>query len=66
MAGSVNLQLPTHKGLDLDFMAAKINMPTLANFAGTKEKTHVNGKLNGGGIPVHVHVSVGNLNLATN
>uniref|UniRef100_F4CDL4 Adhesin domain-containing protein n=1 Tax=Sphingobacterium sp. (strain 21) TaxID=743722 RepID=F4CDL4_SPHS2 len=65
-AGSVNLQLPMDKGLDLNLSAGKINLPSLNNFAGTKEKDRVVGKLNGGGADVDVHVSVGNLNLEAN
>lgn len=65
-AGSVNLQLPLNKGLDLNLKAGRINTPSLSNFSGTKEKDRVVGKLNGGGASVDVSVSVGNLNLEAN
>jgi len=63
-AGSVNLQLPLNKGLDLNLHASRISLPSLNNFSGTREKDNVQGKLNGGGIPVDVHVSSGSLNFS--
>lgn len=65
-AGSVNLQLPMNKGMDLNLSAGKVNLPTLSNFSGTKQKDKVIGKLNGGGANVDVHVSVGSLNVEAN
>ncbi|WP_134089709.1 DUF4097 family beta strand repeat-containing protein [Olivibacter sp. XZL3] len=65
-AGSVNLQLPMDKGLDLNLAARKVNLPSLSNFSGTREKDRVVGKINGGGASVDVHVSVGSLNIEAN
>lgn len=65
-AGSVKLQLPMDKGLDLNLAAGRVNLPSLNNFSGTKEKDRVVGKLNGGGASVDVHVSVGSLNIEAN
>ncbi len=59
-AGSVTLRIPLDKGIDLDLHANKISMP-LSHFEGDTETDRINGKLNGGGIPVKVSVSSGNL-----
>jgi len=65
-AGQVNLHLPKNKGMDLDLRASKVNLPSVSNFSGSQEKEKVTGKLNGGGVPVEVAVSSGNLNIETN
>lgn len=62
-SGHVDLQLPSAKGLNLDLSAQKVNAENLSNFSGTKEKDQIKGKLNGGGVPVDVRVSSGNISL---
>lgn len=52
-------------GLDLDLRAGKVNV-NLKNFSGSAEKNRVNGSMNGGGIPVYMHASGGNVNLQFN
>jgi len=49
-------------GLDLDLRSGKVNID-LHNFSGTSEKDRVKGKMNGGGIPVYMHASGGNVNV---
>lgn len=49
-------------GLDLDLRSGKVNID-LKNFSGTSEKDRVKGKMNGGGIPVYMHASGGNVNV---
>ncbi|MBE7178146.1 MAG: hypothetical protein INR69_17215 [Mucilaginibacter polytrichastri] len=65
-AGSATVNLPKGKGLDLNLRASRVNADNLVNFNGTKEKDHVEGKLNGGGIPVDVSVSSGSISFAAN
>jgi len=65
-AGSVDLQLPLEKGMDLDLHARKVNIPSLNNFSGSLDKDKVVGKLNGGGAAVNVDVSVGSLTVHSN
>lgn len=60
--GSINLQLPSGKGMDLNLSGRNVKAE-LANFSGTKEKNRVEGKLNGGGIPVDVKTSIGSITL---
>lgn len=62
-AGNVHLQLPKGKGLDLKLTAMKIDTDALENFNGKKEDDEVEGKLNGGGIPVTVKSGSGRINL---
>jgi DUF4097 and DUF4098 domain-containing protein YvlB len=61
--GNINLQLPAGKGLDLKLRADNIKRSALTNFQGTIEDDEVNGKLNGGGIPVTVRAGSGRINL---
>jgi hypothetical protein len=49
-------------GLDLDLSSDKVNFE-LHNFSGRVEKNRVKGTLNGGGIPVYMHSSGGNINV---
>ena len=49
-------------GLDLDLHAGRVNV-NLRNFTGSAEKDRVKGSMNGGGIPVYMHASGGNVNL---
>ncbi|MVN93136.1 DUF4097 family beta strand repeat-containing protein [Mucilaginibacter aquatilis] len=64
-AGGISITMPTPKGLDLDLKGSRVNA-SLSNFSGTKEKDRVEGKLNGGGIPVTAHASSGSVNLSFN
>ena len=59
---SANIRNGDKLGLDLDLRAGKVNV-NLKNFSGTAEKNRVNGSMNGGGIPVYMHASGGNVNL---
>jgi DUF4097 and DUF4098 domain-containing protein YvlB len=52
--GNIDLQLPSNKGLDLDLRGDKIKTGNLSNFSGSVEEDRVDGKLNGGGVPVTV------------
>ncbi len=62
-AGGINLELPGNKGLDLKLSGQRIEAGTLANFNGRMEKEEIDGKLNGGGIPVTVRAGSGKINL---
>ena len=59
--GNVNLQIANESGLNLDLKGDKIRTNALKNFSGTKTEERIEGKLNGGGVPVVVHVSGGNI-----
>jgi hypothetical protein len=62
-SGSMNVKMPMNKGMDLDCSAQRVNMGTLTNFDGEVDKSYVRGKANGGGIPVKMRVSSGNLTI---
>jgi hypothetical protein len=49
-------------GLNLDLSSEHVNID-LRNFSGKSEKNRVNGTMNGGGIPVYMHASGGNVNV---
>jgi formylmethanofuran dehydrogenase subunit D len=59
--GNIELEMPKGKGLDIDFSASKINTNGLENFTGRSEKGIMKGTLNGGGIPVALKSTSGNI-----
>jgi DUF4097 and DUF4098 domain-containing protein YvlB len=62
-AGSINLKMPSQKGLDLDLRGNRVNADLSGHFQGTNEKDRVDGKLNGGGVPVTANASSGRVSL---
>ena len=62
-AGSVNVQMPLNKGMNVDLSGNRVSMP-LANFDGVSEKDRIKGKLNGGGIPVAISASSGSVSVS--
>jgi DUF4097 and DUF4098 domain-containing protein YvlB len=56
--GNVNVNMPMSKGMDLDLKGSRVNI-AMNNFNGVVEKDRVQGKLNGGGIPVNIRTSSG-------
>jgi hypothetical protein len=62
--GGVNavIQGGDQLGLDLDLKSSKVNID-LSNFSGRSEKNSVKGSTNGGGIPVYMKASGGNVNV---
>jgi hypothetical protein len=63
-AGNIDLELPKGKGFDLDLEGSKIKTDQLGNFNGKMEEDKVQGKLNGGGIPVTARSGGGKISLA--
>jgi DUF4097 and DUF4098 domain-containing protein YvlB len=61
-AGNVDVTLP-NKGLDLDLSASKIKTGQLSNFSGKVDDEEINGKLNGGGVPVRIDAGSGKISL---
>jgi DUF4097 and DUF4098 domain-containing protein YvlB len=60
--GSIDVAIPGQLGLDLDIKGESIDVP-FKNFTGKFEKTYVRGQSNGGGIPVVLSTSDGNVTL---
>jgi hypothetical protein len=52
--GNIDLELPSGKGYDLDIRGSKIKTEAMSNFSGSMSESRLNGKLNGGGIPVTI------------
>lgn len=61
--GNIELDIPKDKGLDLDLHADKIKTDRLENFTGKMEDNKIEGKLNGGGIPVTLKAGGGKISL---
>ena len=64
--GSIDLELPKNKGVDLDLEGGRIKTGQLGDFNGKIEDDRVEGKLNGGGVPVKVRSSSGRISVAFN
>lgn len=62
--GNIDLQIPGNKGVDLRLSGQKVSAPSLDNFKGSVENNEVEGKLNGGGVPVTVRAGSGKVRLA--
>ncbi|MDQ3846574.1 MAG: DUF4097 domain-containing protein [Bacteroidota bacterium] len=62
--GNIDLQLPRSKGVDLKLHGGKIKTDTLNNFSGSVDEDEIEGKLNGGGMPVTVRAGSGRINLS--
>jgi hypothetical protein len=52
--GDIDLELPSGKGYDLDIRGSRIKTEALSNYSGSMSESRLNGKLNGGGIPVTI------------
>ncbi len=61
-AGSLRVNMPMDKGMDLNLKGNKVTV-SLKNFDGQVEKDRVQGKMNGGGIPVNLHASGGSVSI---
>jgi hypothetical protein len=57
--GDIDLNLPSGKGYDLDIRGSKIKTESMSNFSGSISETRLDGKLNGGGIPVNIDKASG-------
>ncbi len=61
--GSISLELPEGKGLDLDISAQHISTGNLGSFTGKSTSESLRGTLNGGGVPVMVRSGAGSVTL---
>jgi len=61
--GNISLKMPGDKGIDIDIRGDKIRFDALKNFSGSQKDDHVEGKINGGGIPVTVRASNGRVSM---
>jgi hypothetical protein len=60
--GNITASLPENKGFDVDIRADRVHT-NFANFKGSLGKEKVQGTVNGGGIPVRMTTSGGNISL---
>lgn len=65
-AGHIDLVLPSKQGFDVDLTGNNVSSESLSNFNGDKERDHIRGKINGGGIPVRADAGSGRVNLKFN
>jgi DUF4097 and DUF4098 domain-containing protein YvlB len=62
-SGTIYLQLPKNKAMDLRLSASNIRTETLSNFKGSQDKERIDGSINGGGASVRVNASSGTIHL---
>lgn len=60
--GSINATVPSGQGVDLDLKGNKV-YTELVNFNGKTERDKIVGSMNGGGIPIKLSTTGGNVNL---
>jgi DUF4097 and DUF4098 domain-containing protein YvlB len=60
--GSIDVELP-NKGMDLKVSGSKVKTGNLSNFSGSVEEDEIDGKLNGGGVPVSIRAGSGRVTL---
>jgi hypothetical protein len=63
-SGDISLSLPQGQGMDLRISGDRVHSTTLNNFKGTFDSHHIDGTLNGGGIPVRVDGNSGEVHLS--
>ena len=63
-SGQIHLSIPANKGVDLRLSADKIRTGTLTGFSGSVEDHEINGKLNGGGVPITADAGSGRITLS--
>lgn len=65
-SGDISLSLPRGQGMDLRISGERVHAGTLDNFRGRLDEHHIDGALNGGGIPVRVDGNSGEVHLSFN
>ena len=60
--GGIDVTIPDKLGMDLNLSANRVHID-LQNFTGNMKNNRINGTMNGGGIPVYMHTSGGNINV---
>lgn len=63
-SGDISVSLPQGQGMDLRVSGERVHTTTLANFRGRLDEHHIDGALNGGGIPVRVDGNSGEVHLS--
>lgn len=60
--GSIQVDMPMNKGMDLDIRGDRVSMD-FHNFNGRSEKNHIRGTINGGGIEVNISANSGHVTI---
>lgn len=62
-SGDISLQLPQGQGMDLRIRGERVHSSGMSNFKGDVDDRHIDGALNGGGIPVKVDGNSGSVHV---
>lgn len=65
-AGNIEVSLPKDRGMDLDVRADRVKVEVLNNFNGKTERDLIDGRINGGGVPVTIRGGSGRVSLKFN
>lgn len=63
-SGNIDLEIPKNKGVDLKLYGDRIRTESLSNFDGVTKENRMEGKLNGGGIPITADAGSGKVSLS--
>ena len=63
-SGDISVELPQGQGMDLRISGERVHSTALNNFKGTFDEHHIDGSLNGGGVPVRVDGNSGEVHLS--
>ncbi|SEK22267.1 DUF4097 family beta strand repeat-containing protein [Parapedobacter koreensis] len=63
-AGSINVELPTNGGYDVDLRGSRVNTKNLRNFSGSQKKDELRGQVNGGGVALTASTGSGSVNVS--
>ncbi len=63
-SGSITLELPQGQGMDLRITGERVHSTAMSNFKGDVDERHIDGTLNGGGIPVKVDGNGGDVHVS--
>jgi hypothetical protein len=63
VVGNIRTTLPSTGALNLAVQGQRVNMNAARNFDGAIQRNSINGKMNGGGIPVRMKSAVGSIDI---
>lgn len=64
--GNIHLEIPPLEGYDLVLDGTNIDLPPDLEFSGYKSRSKVEGSISGGGVPINLSTSHGNITLVNN
>jgi hypothetical protein len=63
IVGNIRTTIPANGALNLNIQGQRVNINAARNFVGDIQRNSINGKLNGGGVPVRIKSAVGSVDI---